>query len=206
MKLDPTVRYQTNPFLGYRGTVIAPVGKKQVTISPFKKSEDSTITLVNSGTGELMGTAVVTYKRVDKEQFIKLFASNIGMAFDLTGAGIKALTVLIWTVQKTGMNTDVITLDIYTLEDFLNSNSERKIKLSDKTFKRGLTELCKAGIIAKARRLADYYINPYFLFNGDRLAFATVVEKGDPIPEADEFSLEAPEEMVVEDDENSTLS
>lgn len=186
--IDPTKRYTSNPYIN--GSILAPVGKKQVTISPFKRAADSTISLVNTGSGEIMGTAVVTYKRVDTEQFIKLFAQNIGMAFELSSAGIKALTVLIWAVQKSAINIDVITLDVYTLEDFLKANADRKLKLSDITFKRGLTELCKANIIAKARRLADYYINPYFMFNGDRLAFATVLEKGEPVPEPEDFRLE----------------
>lgn len=195
--IDPTKRYTSNPYISQSG-LVTPVGKKQVTISPFKRATDSTISLVNTGSGEVMGTAVVTYKRVDTDQFIKLFASNIGMAFDLTSAGIKALTVLIWAVQKAAINVDVVTLDVYTLSDFLSSNADRKLKLSDITFKRGLTELCKANIIAKARRLADYYINPYFLFNGDRLAFATVIEKGTPIPEPEDFKLEPAEDTESE--------
>ena len=47
------------------------------------------------------------------------------------------------------------------------------VKLSLATFKRGLNELEKAKIIAKTIRQGRYYINPNFVFNGDRIAFTT---------------------------------
>lgn len=34
-----------------------------------------------------------------------------------------------------------------------------------------------AKIIAKHLRAGDYYINPNFVFNGDRIAFSTVIER-----------------------------
>ena len=46
------------------------------------------------------GTHVTTFKRVDSEQFVKLFTANIGLTFDLSSAGIKAFNVLLWAVQK----------------------------------------------------------------------------------------------------------
>lgn len=45
------------------------------------------------------------------------------------------------------------------------------------TFKRGLNELEKAQIIAKTMRQGRYFINPNFVFNGDRVAFSTVIER-----------------------------
>ena len=38
-------------------------------------------------------------------------------------------------------------------------------------------ELEDAKIIAKHRKRGDYFINPNFVFNGDRIAFSTVIEK-----------------------------
>jgi hypothetical protein len=40
-----------------------------------------------------------------------------------------------------------------------------------------LAELVKAQIIAKTMRQGRYFINPNFLFNGDRIAFTTVIER-----------------------------
>ncbi|EFG0391728.1 hypothetical protein [Escherichia coli] len=44
------------------------------------------------------------------------------------------------------------------------------------TFKRGLGELVKSQILAMNKRKGFYYINPNFVFNGDRVAFTTVLE------------------------------
>ena len=134
--------------------------------------------LINNSTGEHMGTQVVTYKRVDKEKFVKLFASNIALTFDLTSAGIKAFNVLIWTVQVNSLQKDQVELDSLTLEDFIEcQDNKANLRLSYATFKRGLRELESAKIIAKTMRKGKYFINPNFVFNGDRIAFATVLEK-----------------------------
>ena len=51
------------------------------------------------------------------------------------------------------------------------------MRLSQTTFWRGLAELVKAHIIAKTMRQGRYFINPNFIFNGDRVAFTTVIER-----------------------------
>ncbi|WP_245677505.1 hypothetical protein [Candidatus Arsenophonus triatominarum] len=102
--------------------------------------------LVNQLTGEILGTHVTTYKKVDRGKFIKLFAENIAMTFELGSAGLKALNVLIFTVQNSGMNKDRVVLDKYALEEFLSDSGQ---KLSQATFTRGIKELVGAQIIAR---------------------------------------------------------
>ena len=51
------------------------------------------------------------------------------------------------------------------------------LKLSYATLKRGINELEKAQIIAKTMRKGFYFINPNFVFNGDRIAFTTLIER-----------------------------
>lgn len=163
-------RHKTNPFLE---NMIVPVKGRQVRLSRLGKDDN---VLVNQKTGEVLGTHVTTYKAVDGEQFVKLFTANIGLAFDLTSAGIKAFTVLMWVVQNKALAKDEVPLDVFTLEEFLDSQDEQK-KLSLGTFRRGLAELEKAQIIAKTVRQGVYFINPNFVFNGDRIAFTTVIER-----------------------------
>lgn len=131
--------------------------------------------LVNQVTGEITGTNVVTYKKVDNEEFVKLFSRNIALTFDLTSAGIKSLNILIWSVQNTAIQKDIVALDQLAFDDFIKENSELKMTL--RTFQRGLTELEKSQIIAKTMRKGFYYINPNFVFNGDRIAFTTLIER-----------------------------
>ena len=163
------VRYEVNPFI--EGMMI-PVGRKNVKLSKLGKDDN---VLVNQSTGEVQGTHVTTYKKVDSQGFVKLFTENIGLAFNLKSSGIKALTVLVFLVQKTAINKDIINLDSISLKEFLKDND--KYKLSMTTFRRGLVELEAAKIIAKSLRRGDYFINPNFVFNGDRIAFTAMIEK-----------------------------
>lgn len=167
------VRYKTNPFIE---DMVVPIKGRQVQLS--KLGRDQNI-LVNQATGEVHGTHVTTYKRVDGEQFIKLFTANIGLTFDLSAAGIKTFSVLLWGVQHQAISKDEVDLDALTLEEFIevHSGSKKPLNLSMTTFKRGLNELEKAQIIAKTMRKGRYYINPNFVFNGDRIAFTTVIER-----------------------------
>lgn len=163
-------RFKDNPFLK---DMLVPIRGQQVKIS--KLGADNNV-LVNQATGEVHGTHLTTYKRVDSEQFIKLFTANIALTFDLSAAGIKTLSVLMWVVQHHAISKDLVVLDHMMLDDFL-SDQKKPLKLSIATFKRGLNELEKSQIIAKSMRKSFYYINPNFVFNGDRIAFTTLIER-----------------------------
>lgn len=167
-------RHKTNPFLD---DMIVPVKGRQVRLSRLGHDENI---LVNQSTGEVQGTHVTTFKRVDGEQFVKLFTANIGLTFDLSAAGIKAFGVLLWVVQNRALSKDEVDLDSLTLEEFLEvhkDTAEKPLRLSLATFKRGLNEMEKAQIVAKTMRQGRYFINPNFVFNGDRIAFTTVIER-----------------------------
>lgn len=175
-------RYKENPFIE---NMVVPTKAKTVQLSRLGKDENI---LVNQNTGEVQGTHVTTYRRVDSESFVKLFTANIAMTFDLKSAGLKALNVLIWAVQHRALGKDQVELDGYALEEFLETHSENKppLKLSLATFTRGINELEKAQIIAKTMRKGRYFINPNFVFNGDRVAFTTLIERKEPNEEHQE--------------------
>ena len=158
--------------------MLIPIGSKQVQISTL--GQDDNI-LVNQSTGEVNGTHVVAYKRVDKQKFVKTFADYMAFTFDLTKAGNKALRVAMWAVKEHAQGKDVVALDKLTLADFLKSHQhiEPPLKITLPTFNRGLGELVSAKIIAKTIRIGSYYINPDVMFNGSRVAFSTVIEHED---------------------------
>ncbi len=172
-------RYETNPFLE---GMIVPVKGRQVKLSRLGRDDNI---LINQSTGEIHGTHVTTYKRVDGEQFVKLFTTNIAMTFDLSSPGIKAFSVLLWVVQNRALSKDEVDLDVLTLEAFLKYHKDKEppLKLSSATFRRGISELEKAQIVAKTLRQGRYFINPNFVFNGDRIAFTTLIERKDTIEE-----------------------
>lgn len=173
MKMS-VVRYKFNPFLS---DLVINLREKQVRLGSLGK--DSHV-LVNESTGQSQGTHLVTYRSVDTEQFLKLFTKNIALTFDLTSPGIKAFNVLCWAVQVGALAKDEVSLDTIALEDFLAAHKNRNPPLKDfsvATFKRGLTELEAAKLIAKTVRAGRYFVNPSFVFNGDRVAFTTVIER-----------------------------
>lgn len=185
-------RYKTNPFIEQ---MVVPVKDKRVQISRLGRDDNI---LVNQATGEIMGTHVTTFKRVDADQFVKLFTANVAMTFDLTSAGIKTFSVLIWSVQHHALSKDEVDLDNFVLDDFISAHAENEppVKLSLATFKRGLNELEKAKIIAKTIRQGRYYINPNFVFNGDRIAFTTLIERKKAEEKSDPVITEFKDEIV----------
>jgi hypothetical protein len=165
------IRYDENPFIE---EMMIPVKDKRIQLSRLGRDHN---VLINQETGEMNGTHITTFKKVDSEQFIKLFTANIALTFELKASGIKAFNVLLWTLQNKSITKDLVPLDKIALEEFLKAHSNKKIQLSQPTFWRGLNELEEAQIIAKHIRQGWYYINPNFVFNGDRIAFTSLFER-----------------------------
>ena len=180
-------RHKTNPFLN---EMVIKKNSKQVKVSSLGK--DNNI-LVNQETGEVQGTHVVTYKQVDEAEFVKIFTANIALTFELKSAGIKAFNVLLWTLQRKGIERDLVPLDSFALEEF---NEQHEKQLSLPTFNRGLRDLDKSKIIAKSYRKGFYFINPTLVFNGNRIAFTTAIELKSP---------EEQQELQFEDNNNDNM-
>ena len=173
MSNDVSDRHEKNPFT--QGMEMQ-VGTKSVQVSSLGKSDNI---LINQMTGEITGTHVVARKRVDKTKFVKTFADYMAFTFDLTKAGNKSLRVVMWATKQYAIGKDKVDLGKYAYEEFLKfySDSEPPLVLSYPTYTRGLAELVNAKIIAKTMRSGHYFLNPNCLFNGDRIAFSTVIER-----------------------------
>lgn len=162
-------RFTENPFIG---EMIIPKRGKFVQLSRLGRDNN---VLINNETGEHLGTHVTTVKQVDSEQFIKLFTANIALTFELEKCGLKALNVLVWEVQRNAIAKDIVILDVEVLERFKSENNVKTFARN--TFQKGLADLVKNKIIARHTRQGWYYINPNFIFNGDRIAFTTLIER-----------------------------
>ena len=170
--MERSKRHTHNPFIKNE---LIPIGTKNVQITSLGKDAN---VLVNRDTGEVTGTHIIARKRVDKEKFVKTYADYMAFTFDLTRSGNKTLRVVMWAVAHHALGKDIVVLDKYTLEEFLEHLDGAGINAFSYTvYARGLGELVRANIIAKASRPAHYYINPHVMFNGDRIAFSTVIEK-----------------------------
>lgn len=192
MQKNEVKRYEKNPFIE---NMTIPIRDQKVKLSRLGKDDNI---LLNNKTGEEMGTHLTTYRRVDSEQFVKLFTQNIALTFDLISAGIKTFTMLLWAVQHGALSKDQVDLDHLTLAEFLKAHPERN--LAQATMKRGLKDLEKAQIIARTLRPGRYFINPNFVFNGDRIAFTTLLERKTAEEEKRDKELESQQSLSLEGD------
>jgi hypothetical protein len=149
------VVYAENPFM--KGLVVPTRTKK------YSNTSGEKMMLVSQDTGEIRPAGFWTAKKVDEEQFIKLFAKGVKAFADLTNAGVKVFELLYIEIQK-NINQDKIYLS------FDQSFEEKG--LSERSYYRGLNELIEKNFIASTVKVGWYFVNPQYLWNGDRLVFA----------------------------------
>lgn len=120
----------------------------------------------NSRTGEIMGHQLVaTFKKVDAEQFVKIFADKISTIFNLSKTGYKMLMIIINVMQERTISKDLFYMSFRDAEVTAQAKNNT---LSRVTFKKGVAELISNGIIARAASVNTYYINPAIIYNGNR--------------------------------------
>lgn len=117
---------------------------------------------------------IVHTQEVDKEEFIKLYTSQIKAYFDLTKTAYKVFFILLRIYQ------DAIGKDHFYLSCKKAMSLAEKIDhfvLSESIFYRGIKELIEKRIIAKTNEKNWYFINPAIVFNGDRARFVSEIVK-----------------------------
>lgn len=171
-------QYKANPFLNQVLDTTKP-GVKRI----LGKSNDEMM-IVSQRTGELLNSSdrlsVGFFKNVevDRTEFIKLYVNGVSAIAELSGAGNKVFKIVCNELQKY-KDKDQITLAFNLVDQEQN-------KISKPTFYKGLTELLEKNFIAKTNAINVFFINPSYIFNGDRLAFVksySVVKKPKKIKE-----------------------
>lgn len=161
------LRYKENPFL-LPAVTNTNSGTKKVTSNKDK------LLIISEKTGEqLAGAGFFHYEEVDKTQFLKLYINGVKALTELSSSGTKVFEVLYRTVQD-NMNKDKV-LIAYDLID------QDIVSISESTFFRGMKELIEKKFIAETTIQNLYFINPDYIFNGDRLSFVkTFIKSNDP--------------------------
>lgn len=120
--------------------------------------------VVSEETGQIVAPAGFWQaQEVDKTQFVKLYVNGVKAFRDLTGAGTKVFEVLYLKVQES-IGKDVIYLSFYDVDQLTTP-------MSESTFMRGMRELVAKAFLAESMSSAKYFLNPDYMWNGDRLAF-----------------------------------
>lgn len=127
--------------------------------------------LVNSETGEIQSQVAGFWEaeEVDSTKFVKLFVRGVQALKELTGAGTKVFEVLYLRVQE-NIGKDQIYMAFSSVDQALTPMSEA-------TYTRGMRELIQKGFMAATPSQSLYWLNPSFVWNGDRLAFVKEYRK-----------------------------
>ncbi|MEG8840708.1 hypothetical protein [Klebsiella quasipneumoniae] len=139
---------------------------------------------------------IVHTQEVDKEEFIKLYTSQIKAYFDLTKTAYKVFFIFLRIYQ------DAIGKDHFYLSCKKAMSLAEKIDhfvLSESIFYRGIKELIEKRIIAKTNEKNWYFINPAIVFNGDRARFVSEIIKKKETMEAQ------PESVASTDRRNKSI-
>lgn len=129
---------------------------------------------------------IVHTQEVDKEEFIKLYTSQIKAYFDLTKTAYKVFFIFLRIYQ------DAIGKDHFYLSCKKAMSLAEKIDhfvLSESIFYRGIKELIEKRIIAKTNEKNWYFINPAIVFNGDRARFVSEIIKKKEVMEEQSESV-----------------
>lgn len=171
------VRYASNPFVS--GALAA----TKTGVRRISNSDGNRMMVVSEKTGEIMAPAGFWHaQEVDKTAFVKLFVNGVKALRELTGAGTKVFEVLYLRVQE-GIGKDQLWLTYPSLDQSVTPMSEA-------TFYRGMRELLDKGFLAESTTPGLYFLNPDYLWNGDRLAFVQEYRlRTKPKRQADEHTI-----------------
>lgn len=130
--------------------------------------------LVSSETGEVHSSIAGFWEseEVDSTKFIKLFVQGVKALKELSGSGTKVFEVLYLRVQES-IGQDRIYIAFSEVDQALTPMSEA-------TYTRGMRELMEKGFIAASPSQGMFWLNPAFVWNGDRLAFVKEYRKSNP--------------------------
>lgn len=156
--------YEINPFLG-NAVANTKQGGRRIT-----NKDGNRMMVVSESTGEVVAPAGFWhYEEVDKTQFVKLYVNGVKAFKGLTSAGTKVFEVLYLEIQQ-NIGKDKVYMGYSKLDHDITPMSEA-------TFNRGMKELVEKAFLAATTTIGWYWLNPDFVWNGDRLTFVKEFRK-----------------------------
>lgn len=146
--------YEKNPFMVGVSTKTRRVTNKR-----------GNMMLVNSDTGEIQSNIAGFWEaeEVDSTKFLKLFIQGVKALKELSGAGTKVFELLYIQVQE-NVGKDQIFMSFAAVDQAVTPMSEA-------TYTRGMRELTEKCFLAATPVQGWYWLNPSYVWNGDRIAF-----------------------------------
>lgn len=156
-------KYRVNPFLDTVQLSARRQEKKATGTRKMKTVDGEEVEVVLDGQ-EFKVTDTVP---VDEEEFVKLFRDTIRKLYGLSQP---ALRVLNYVLDQVEGNRDIFAYNPTECLEKVGFKSKQSVY-------QGLCELCKKGFIARAKKKGFLYINPAFIFNGDRVTLVKRFQK-----------------------------
>lgn len=128
--------------------------------------------MVKSDSGETVASIAGFWhaEEVDSAQFVKLFINGVRAFSDLSSKGTKVFELMYYEIQN-NQGKDKIYLNFQTIDQSIT-------KISRTTFYDGLNELVDKKFLAPTELQNWFWINPDYVWNGDRLSFVkTYIKK-----------------------------
>jgi hypothetical protein len=153
--------YEKNPFMAEMTTKTRRITNKRGDMMLVSGGGSGEITAQIAGFWEA--------EEVDATKFVKLFVKGVKALKELSGAGTKVFEVLYLRVQE-AIGKDQIYMAFSSVDQVLTP-------MGNATYDRGMRELIEKGFIAATPSQGMYWLNPSFVWNGDRLAFVKEYRK-----------------------------
>lgn len=106
---------------------------------------------------------VLAKKRVESTKFVKLYPKGAAALCALSSAGAKVFELLYTEVQK-NIGKEQVFLSFGLVD-------QTATPMASATYQRGMAELISKGFLAATRAQGLYWLNPEYMWNGDRSAF-----------------------------------
>lgn len=152
--------HETNPFMTDVSNM--KTRRKTVTVKSGKA-------ILDQKTGVLEDVAeIVSVHRVDNEQFVKVFTSNLKQFFNLKPTAYRMVQVLLHQLGKTPQR-DTVYLNMTVAERYFTETEQKGV--SKTAYYNAMRELIDKQFIAESTDPNLYWINPTLFFNGDRVRF-----------------------------------
>jgi len=154
-KLSDFEQHRENPFMS---NLLIPSRQRTVAIGRPKNKQ-----VVDSMTGEIDDSFFVGIKKeLDKEEFVKIFQSQLQTIFDLSKSALKILSYFMSVAKY----SDELDFDLESCKEYTKYSSKD-------TILNGIAELLRNEIIARGRNPYKYYANPSIFYKGDRIVLIT---------------------------------
>ena len=110
-------------------------------------------------------------EEVDNAKFLKLFVNGVKALKELTSSGTKVFEIIYLEMQN-NLGKDKIHMSFKDINQFVTP-------ISKATYTRGMREIVDKGFLAASVSPTMFWVNPDFMWNGDRLAFVKEYYKKD---------------------------